>query len=214
MQTFLGRCLYYGPYITPVTHFTRGHISAFGNEATHRVKGLFTDRLASYEFREPSVGAVQEPRERPRVRPLPPLKTPAPLDVDIQKLPGFYWQGTFVGKAVLCGAQELTQQRVGDRVRGLLARFPEGRPVQIIGAWDPSQRDTMSTIFAAGGEGAGSLSSLTFVFSDGPARQRSLRQVLVNSADVLPEASSFKWDRLGEVCGFRVVPFADSCSIH
>lgn len=98
---------------------------------------------------------------------------------------------------------------MGDRVRGLLARFPDGRPVQIIGAWDPAERDTMSTIFAAGEE-AGPLSSLTFVFSNGPARQRSLLQVLVNSAEVLPEESSFRWDRLGEVCGSRMVQFADS----
>lgn len=44
--------------------------------------------------------------------------------------------------------------------------------------------------------------------------ERPLRQVLVNSAEVLPEECSFKWDRLGEACGSRTVQFADSCGIH
>lgn len=150
--------------------------------STHRVKGLFINLLASNPLRHRSTGVVQEPKKQAKAQHTEPLSVPAPHYVDLSTLFGRYWQKACANKAILLGAQELIQQRIGGRVQGLLALFQDGT-ARVLGGWDPSKLDHSSTIYAT--QNGTTLKSLTFVFSGGPARQRFLQSIVVNSDDVV-----------------------------
>lgn len=101
----------------------------------------------------------------------------------------------------MAGAHEIVQQRDGDRVRGLFARFKDDT-IRVLGGWDPSKirDDASATIFLADTDAR--LESITFVMSHLPhpnsEKEPFVQDIIINCGGEIDQPC-FKWERLHEV---------------
>jgi hypothetical protein len=199
IQTSLGRCLYYGPFLVPDWSLAEPLLSPFGHEASHRASGLFVKPMTRKAFHLRSIGLVQEMRRQPRTSPpAAALSVPALTNLETGSFCEYYDKGAFATKAAFLDAREIRLQTVDSQCGGLLAVFQDGTK-QTLGRWDPAQPETISTIYQAAEDSTFSpLRSITFMFSDGPVRERFVQAVLVNETHD-QTAPHFKWDTLSRV---------------
>ncbi|KAG9250974.1 uncharacterized protein F5Z01DRAFT_753116 [Emericellopsis atlantica] len=222
MRTTLGRYLCFSPYFLGPSDEFPSAVLLYGNESTHRATGLFFDALNSYisvpfyDDISPSMGVIQEPRSRDMTSP---PETPISL---CHSLPHIWKDevstvnpsGAIFSKAALAGVQEIVQQKEGDRVRGLRARFQDDT-IRVLGAWDPSKSpDAFNTIFSADSDVK--LESITFVMGQNQGRysymHQVVREIVVNRGCEMDQANVFTWERLDEeVCWYFYYNEDDVC---
>lgn len=176
-------------------------LSPFGHATTHRATGLFIKTMDRKAVDLKSLGVVQETRKQPLSSPPSVLSVPVLTYLEKGSFCKHYHHGAFATKAAFLDALEIRLQTVGSRCGGLLAVFQDGTK-QTLDRWDPARPETISTIYLAADHSASSCSfplrSITFMFSDGPDRQRYIQSVLVNDMHD-QSAPHFKWDNLGKV---------------
>lgn len=126
IQTSLGRCLYYGPFLVPDWSLAEPLLSPFGHEATHRATGLFVKPMTRKALHLKSLGVVQERRKQSRSSPPPVLSVPVLTHLETGSFCEYYNQGAFATKAAFLDAREIRLQTVGSRCGGLLAVFQDG----------------------------------------------------------------------------------------
>lgn len=209
MRTTMGRYLYFAPFLLGPSDSFMSAVMQYGSESTHRATGLFFDALNSYisinfyDDLSPSMGVIQELRPEDATPPTdtaPSLSFPATLPW-VDDIPVFNPSGTILNRATLEGAQEIVQQKEGNRVRGLRARFPDDRLI-VLGGWDPSNGpDAFTTIFSTAS--GVRLRCITFVMSHlegGDSEEKQVvKEIVVNGGYDMDQANVFNWERLDQV---------------